>query len=654
MRTRGLLLLALGASWMVALAFRLFDLQVRRHDHFVQEAGKQQNRVVVLDPPRGTIFDARGRELAVSIEARSIAANPSGIERPAEVAEALAAPLGLDAVERAELEASLGSDRRFVWVARKIDPPVAKIVESLELEHVFLLPESKRYFPLRSLAAPILGWVGTDNKGLAGLEYLYDSVVSSRKGSRTVIRDARFGTVAMPTLDVREAEPGRDLVLTIDATIQHIVERELAAAVEESGATSGSVVLLDPNTGAVRAMASWPAFDPNDFGSVEAQRWRNRPAEDAYEPGSTFKMVTLAAALEESAVDPLQRFDCEMGGITLERIRINDHHPFGLLTVTEILAKSSNVGAIKLAFAAGRARFHRTIEAFGFGRPTGIDLPSESAGLYRPLERWSALTPAYVSFGQGVSVTSLQMANAFAAIANGGRLLRPYVVASAGGREREPQVVGLPASPSTVSQVRAILEQVVTDGTATAAAIPGYRVAGKTGTAQKAIDGRYSGRKFIASFVGFAPIRDPALVGIVMLDEPWPLYHGGQVAAPAFRRIVEEALVYLGVPPEREEDPWPSSPRRLPDRAEAPFLLASTDSATDPSAAEVSDVVDTPPGTVPDFAGLTARQAVHRAASLPIPVSLVGHGAVVGQNPPAGTPWEVAGTELQLTLGGRT
>ncbi len=568
-RSRLIFSVVVLALWFGGIVVRLLDLQVRRHETFSQRAERQQQRAVKLDPPRGTIFDARGRELAVSLEVGSVAADPTAIDDPAATAAALAELLGLDA-ER--LTKALSAKRAFVWVKRKLDPPQIERVRARGLQGVFTLAESKRYYPMGSLAAQVLGYVGTDNTGLAGLEYLYQPVVASTPGRRIVVRDARFDTAHHPALEVAEATAGQDLHLALDAAIQHLAERELGLAIERRNARGGMVVVMEPATGAVLAMVSYPTFDPNRFGASPQSHWRNRAVMDAYEPGSTFKMVTLAAALEANVVDPLEKIDCLMGGITLRGTRIKDHHPFGELTAREIIARSSNVGAIKLGFAAGRRRLHDTIEKFGFGRPTGIDLPSESAGILRPLERWTELEPAYVSFGQSLSVTALQLTNAFAAVANGGYLLRPYLVHRLGGEGAEPwrerQVVETPVAPSSVTQVRSMLESVVLTGTGKAAAIQGYRAAGKTGTAQKAVRGRgYVDGKYVASFVGFAPVERPAVVCVVALDEPWPAYHGGEVAAPVWKAIVEKTLLYLGVPPDGEYQN-PLLPTRLAARRE--------------------------------------------------------------------------------------
>ncbi len=636
---RLILLVVVAGAWLAGIAVRLYALQVRDHERYRQRAQRQQQRVVVLSPPRGTIYDARGRELAVSVEASSAAADPSAIEDPAAAAAALAPLLG---VRVEKLTKMLASEKEFVWLQRKLDPTRAEAVRKLGIKGVFFLKESKRYYPLRRLAAQVLGYVGIDNSGLAGLEFLYDAVVASEPGKRTVVRDARFGTVLHPHLEAAEATPGQDLHLTLDATIQHLAERELAAAVERSGAKRGMTVVMDPHSGAILAMASYPTFDPNEFGSAPRSHWRNRVVEDAFEPGSTFKLLTLAAALEAGAVDPLETIDCGMGGITLNGTRIADHRPFGDLTAREIITHSSNVGAIKLGFAAGRERQYDIIRKFGFGRPTGVDLPSESSGILRPLNRWSKLTPAYVSFGQGISATALQLTNAFAAIANGGRLMRPYIVESIGtGEPREPQVTELPISPSSVLQARSMLESVVLEGTAKAAALEGYRAAGKTGTAQKAIaGGGYVAGRYVASFIGFAPVKDPVLACAVILDEPWPRYHGGDVAAPVFRNIATQVLLSRGILPDRDQVPVPAPAVRLAEHPPAK-------SANPPPVPAARQAV--PPGTVPDFAGLSARQAVSLSAGAGLRLALIGHGEVDRQSPPPGTAYE-AGETVEVWL----
>ncbi len=563
-RLRPALVIAALALWCGAVVYKLVALQVVDYDHYRDRAARQQQRVIDLDPARGTIYDATGRELAVSVQVDSAWADPDLVEDPAAAARAVARLV--PGVDRRKLEAQLADrERGFVWVARKLDPPAARALAAAEIPGIGFQRESKRYYPNRELAAAVLGYVGVDNHGLGGLEHYYDDKVAGRAGRRTVLRDARRATAVYPELAFADPEPGFDLYLTLDATLQYLAERELAKAIETWQAKGGSLVVLDPDDGAILAMASYPGFDPNRFTDFPDTAWRNRAIADAYEPGSTFKMITAASALGANVIDPNDVLDCEMGGITLAGTRIRDHKPFGRLTFREVIAKSSNVGAIKTALRVGSKRFYETIRAFGFGDKTGVDLPGENAGLLAPLDRWWTLSEAYISFGQEISITPLQLASAFAAVANGGTLYRPYLVAAAGSPEGErverpgPQVLGQPLTAGTAREVERLLEGVVTDGTGKAAAIEGYPVAGKTGTAQKAVPGGgYSANRFVASFVGFAPARNPRLVAAVVIDEPHPFYHGGQVAAPVFAAVVGPSLLHLGVRPERERpEPWP-------------------------------------------------------------------------------------------------
>jgi len=541
------------AVWVVLIACRFYQLQVVRYDHYAGKAERQQQRVVVLDPPRGTIYDSRGRELAVSVQVDSAYAVPPQIQDAKAAAAAITRILpGLDG---ARLARQLAQDREFVWVARKIDPPLAAKLHALDLPGLYFVRESKRYYPMRELAAQVLGYVGTDNHGLGGLELIYDKLVSGKPGKRTVLRDARRGTAVSPALSFADPEPGQDLYLTLDAAIQHLVESELARTVKERGASRGSAVFLDPETGGVLAMANYPSFDPNRFGDFEPSLWRNRSIMDIYEPGSTFKVVTAAAALGSGKVRPEDMFDCEMGAIVLSGHRIRDSHPHGVLSFADVIAKSSNVGVIKAALLVGDEGMYRTISGFGFGQATGIDLPGESPGILHPLKSWRPLDKAYISFGQGISVTPIQLAAAVTAVANGGNLLRPHIVAATGPMRRAlfpaPPVVGHPLTPETALVLKAMLEGVVTTGTGRSAAIAGYRVAGKTGTAQIPVAGGYSHSGYFPSFVGFAPADRPRLVGVVAVAEPRGQYYGGQVAAPVFGALARQILLYMNVRPER-------------------------------------------------------------------------------------------------------
>lgn len=573
MKRRLAIVLAVTGLWMLAVAGRLTALTVVDHERYLARAASQQQRRIELPPSRGTIFDVRGRTLAVSVEVESAWADPAEVAEvgdPEAVAAALGSTLRLD---HEKLAAELSGPGRFVWLARRLDPPDAERVRALDLPGVRFQHETKRYYPNRSLAAPVLGFVGTDSVGLAGVEQQYDEQITGRAGRRTVLADARRRRAVTPHLAFTAPEPGRDLVLTLDVAIQHVVERELTRAVEESGAKGGTAVVLDPWSGAVLAMASVPGFDPNRFTAYPAERLGNPVVQEVYEPGSTFKMVTATAALAANLIDPHDVIDCEMGGIQLGSVRIRDHKPFGLLTFRDVIARSSNVGAIKAGLRVGRDRLHAQAAAFGFGAPTGIDLPGEASGMLHPPEAWRPNSVAYVAFGHEVTVTPLQLANAFAAVGNGGTLFRPFVALEQRGpggeveRRGAPEVLGRPLAPTTAREIERLLEAVVADGTGKAAAVPGYTVAGKTGTAQKVVGGRYAPGRYIASFAGFVPARRPALVAAVVIDEPRPpLYHGGQVAAPVFAAIAEPILLYLGVPPDRAE------PERWPGESDRPRL----------------------------------------------------------------------------------
>jgi cell division protein FtsI (penicillin-binding protein 3) len=586
--------------------------------------------------------------MAVSVEVESAFAVPRELGDVERAAARLASVLRID---RERLRRQLSSDREFVWVARKLDPPQVAAVRGLELTGIYFLEESKRYYPLRETAAHVLGYVGTDNQGLSGLEAGYDRVVAGKPGRRTVLRDARRGMALPSGLPSAAPQAGADLYLTLDAAIQSIAESELARAVESRRAKSGSAVLLDPATGAVLALASYPTFDPNEFRVGGEEAWRNRAVSDAYEPGSTFKMVTAAAALEQGLIEPDEQLDCEMGSITLAGVRIADHKRFGVLSFREVIAKSSNVGTIKTALRVSNRDFYDTIRAFGFGRQSGIDLPGESPGLLMPVERWPALAKAYIAFGQGISVTPLQLTLAFAAVANGGQLLEPFVVRQIGSGEdariSHPQAVvrGQPVSARTIATLSSLLAGVTVEGgTGRAAAVDGYPVAGKTGTAQKAVPGRgYLPDEFVASFVGYAPAARPALAGLVVIDDPRVGYHGGDVAAPVFEAIARKALLYLGVRPERERpERWPLEP--VPEQPAAePVHVAE---AVPPSAAPGPP----PPGTVPDLAGCTARDAVTTLAGLDLKPVLSGRGVVVRQRPAPGAPLPPPGTPVLLEL----
>ena len=555
-------LLALGlAVWGALLSLRLIDLQVLRASELRSVAAGQQEEAVRLDARRGVLYDRAGRELAVSVEVDSIAVDPALIDDPVRAVSALAIPLGLGRPsEREELIGRLAESRRkgkrYLRLKRKVDPEVSAAVRELRLRGIQFEREHKRFYPNGSLAAHVLGWASMDNDGVEGMEVALDKQIRGREGHMYVMGDAR-GQTFLKTVR-REPVPGHSVVLTLDETIQHIAERELAAAMESTGAASGTVIVMEPASGDVLAMASLPGFNPNHPGTFESDARRNRAITDAYEPGSTFKIVTMAAALDRGLLRTSDWFDCQNGAIRVSGITLHDHKPFGSLTASEVLQQSSNVGAVKIGQRVADADFYDTVRRFGFGAKTGIELPAEARGTVREPKSWSGISKATMSFGQEISVTPLQLVTAVSAVANDGELRPPRMVL------RELDAAGAVVSEKPVRPSRRILERHTTDalremmvavverGTAKAARMPGYSVAGKTGTAQKiGPDGTYRGNHFVASFVGFTPASRPALAILVVLDEPrGALYHGGDIAAPVFRRIALPSLRYLGVPPE--------------------------------------------------------------------------------------------------------
>ena len=551
-----LMLLTLSAClWVLVIMVRLVQLQVLGRAFFERQASRQSERTINLDPRRGAIVDRNGHPLAVSVDVESIYAVPQDIEDAAGTAAALGRALSLDGAARKELQALLEKTRAFVWVRRKVDPTVARAVRALQLDGVGFLTENRRYYPQRELAAHVIGYVGLDNTGMSGIEYTFENAIRGRADKVIIRTDAR-----RRALDHKErpSTEGHTVVLTIDESIQHVVEKELERSVQETGSVAGVAVVMDPRTGEILALANRPTFNPNKFGAYPSSRWRNRAVADAYEPGSMFKIITAAAGLEEKVVDADEMIDCGHGFLEVAGIRINDHKVFDQLSFRDVMAKSSDVGVARVAQRLGRDNFNRYLRHFGFGAATGVELPGESGGLLRPLNRWSALSLPTLSFGQEIGVTALQMTAAVAAVANGGYLMKPTIIRqiedSEGRvvREARPTAVRRVLDPATADRLTDILRGVVLRGTGHRAAIPGYAVAGKTGTAQKVEPGgKYSMVDHVASFVGFVPASRPALVVLVSLDTPkGPANEGGDVAAPLFARIAEPALRRLAVAPD--------------------------------------------------------------------------------------------------------
>lgn len=628
---------AMLAFWALALEGRLVMLQVVSHEGLVARAERQQMSRLTAPAKRGEIFDRRGRLLAYSVDADTIYAVPTDVEDASKTASALCRELDdCSKKDEAQLAERLGRRRSlFAYVKRRATPLEAKRVAALGLDAVGFMKESRRFYPNRELAAHLLGYVGVDNVGLHGLEATYDSTVRGRPGSLLVQADARrhaFGRLE------RSPTTGSTIELTIDEQLQFILERELAAGVAENRADGGSAVIMDPRSGEILAMASWPTFNPNLYSVVDDEHRRNRAVQDLYEPGSTFKIVTASAALEEHIVSPSDMIDTRGGSIRFDSRTIYDTHDYGVISFTDVLVKSSNVGAIKVGLRIGPERLGVYINRFGFGRRTSGDFPGENPGIVWNPARLDSSALASISMGYQVGVTPLQMAAAVSSVANGGTLYEPRVLRAVvrdGVRTLVPsKVVRQTIKPDTAETLTTIMEEVVDRGTATQAKVPGFTVAGKTGTAAKVVNGRYSTTDYNASFVGFVPSRQPALTIIVVIDSPHSQGHvGGVAAAPVFQRIAQSSLRYLGIAPTID----PETPI-LVQRVEANPIEA-TALANAPAIVPLMPG-DRDPNVVPDLRGMSGRDALRALALVGLTARLQGTGVVVDQQPPAGSPLE--------------
>jgi cell division protein FtsI (penicillin-binding protein 3) len=633
--------------WVAAILVRLILLQVVHHDDLRDRAVRQQRQTEELQPTRGEIVDRHGRVLAYSVDADSIQAYPRTFDDPEAGAATLCEALGdCSAADRRQLAERLagrgGASPGFAWVRRKVTPEQARRIAALELEGIRFTPEGRRWYPHRQLAAHVLGFVGTDNVGLAGIEAAYDPLIRGEAGTLLVHRDARGQTFSRVE---RLPTAGDTLELSLDAAVQHIVERELQRGVEEARALGGSVVVMDPRTGEILALANYPTFNPNFFGEVPPAVRRNRAVQDAYEPGSTFKIVTAGAALEEHVVDPQEPVDVRAGVIRFGARTITDVQRHGILSFEDVIVQSSNVGTIKVGLRLGPDRLIDYIRRFGFGRTASPDFRGESAGrVYRP-EALDDSALASVAMGYQVSVTPLQMAAAISAVANGGELLQPRVVRAVvrdGERMPVPRtVVGRPIGEGTARQLVTMMEAVVARGTARRAAVPGYTIAGKTGTAQKLVGGTYSRTDYNVSFAGFVPSRAPSFTIVVLVDTPRGVQaYGGVVAAPIFQRIADAVLQHYGVPPDAPVPPLTVVRRTARDADAGPAVTAAI------AHVPADGVTRTPasPAHMPDLRGLSAREASRLLARLGVEPRLVGDGLVGDQQPPAGTPLDAVGT----------
>ncbi|MBZ5614172.1 MAG: transpeptidase family protein [Acidobacteriia bacterium] len=541
--------------WLLAICLRLVYLQIFCYGDFQRRAQHQQQRSFDLSPKRGIIYDRAGRELAMSIQVDSAFVVPS--ETP-DLANTISLVTRITKDDPRVVLADCRAHKTFCWVARKADAEEIDRIRALNLQGIHFQKEPKRFYPKRELAAQILGYVGTDDQGLSGLERQFNQQLQGKPGKLMISVDARkrwFASVE------KEPEPGNSLVLTIDQNIQYIAERELERGMEETHAIAGTAIVENPRTGEILALTNRPTFNPNIRKEINNETLKDRAVSDIYEPGSTFKMVTISAALEEKVTRPEEMIDCQMGSIVINRMRIRDSKPHGLLSVADVIAESSDVGAIKVGLRLGDDRLYKYIRAFGFGQQTGVELPSETRGLTKPPERWSKVSIAAISMGQEIGISALQLVSLISTIANDGVRVPPRIVAGAmspqNAPHNTPQTIAFqPAagtrviSPLTAAQMRQMLQGVVLHGTGRRAILEGYSSAGKTGTAQKVdpATGAYSKTKYVGSFAGFAPINDPQLAVVVILDSAVGLHQGGQVCAPVFQRIMQQALEYLHVP----------------------------------------------------------------------------------------------------------
>lgn len=633
--------------WVLGIEARLLVLQVMQHDRLVARADRQQMSTVTAPAKRGDIFDRQGRLLAYSVDADTIYAVPTEIADAAKTANALCDALD-DCTRKMhdELRERLAQSRAFIYVRRRATPMQARRVAALGLEGIGFRKESKRFYPNRELAAHLLGYVGVDNVGLGGLEATYDKTVRGREGKLLLQTDAR--RFVFSRLE-RSPTTGASIELTIDEQLQHIAEREVQAGVEAARADGGAAVIMDPFTGEILAMASWPTFNPNDYGEAPEVARRNRAVQDIYEPGSTFKIVTASAALQEGVIKPDDLVDTQGGVIKFPgRKPITDMgHDYGVLTFADVIVKSSNVGAIKVGLMVGAERLGLYVKRFGFGRPTSPDFPGESPGIVWDPAKMNDSALASMSMGYQVAVTPLQMAAAASAVANGGTLYEPHVVrAIIKGSERavvEPKAVRQAILPATAATLTEIMERVVTDGTGKNAKLVSYNVAGKTGTADKVVNGRYSASQQNVSFVGFVPARHPVFTLIVMVDSPRVGGDtGGAIAAPIFKRIADASLRYLGTTPTINQAP--------------PVLVARNQPSpvtTTAAAVGQPNVVALPANMteagLPDLRGMSAREALRELARAGLTAKMQGTGVVVEQDPPAGSPFE-PGTTCTLVL----
>jgi cell division protein FtsI (penicillin-binding protein 3) len=612
---------------------RMFQLQVLKKEELYRLAEQQHRIQIPIVPKRGTIYDSKENELAVSIEVDSVYADPRKVVDLDKTVQAIASVVPID---QKDLMKRLKKGRSFEWVQRKISPKEAEQIKSLQLPGIYFLKESRRFYPNGPLAAHVIGFVGLDSKGLEGVEYQYDSFLQGDHEMMTMVRDAHGRVIALGDFHSKGGNRIRNIILTLDKPIQHIAEMELRKAVEKWGAKGGMVIAMDPFTGKVLAMASYPSFDPNQFIQYRSKNWRNRAIADTFEPGSLFKVFLAAAAIEEKTVKPSDSFYCENGEYTIYDRTIHDHSKHGWLTFQQVIKFSSNIGASKVGEKIGKERFYQYIKGFGFGEKTRIGLPGEEKGVIHHPRYWVPVTLSTISFGQGISVTGIQLVTALSAIANGGFLMKPSVVEKMTDEEGKPTQSFQPVAIRRViseetSKTLSTLLKVATEkgGTGEMAVPNGYEIAGKTGTAQKPdpLLGGYSEDRYISGFMGFAPLDRPRLTLLVVIDEPQGNSYGGVVAAPVFRAIMEKALPHLNLLPKGT----------MVVRHETDSSPQEGGTANSSSIESVRLEKSTQVLTMPDLTGLSMRNALSRMEGKGLIIRISGNGKVVDQSPKPGS-----------------
>jgi cell division protein FtsI (penicillin-binding protein 3) len=631
-RIRIILIGALFGVSFAAVTARAYYLQIVEQKRLQRQAQLQHQRTIPLTPQRGTIFDSRGEALALSINVDSIYLNSRHIQDPAAAASALAGALSLPL---SEIRDKVDSGRSFVWLKRQVSPQESEKVRALKLRGVGVVEESRRFYPNSSTGAQVLGFTGLDPKGLEGVELLYDKEILGQAGYLVYGVDARGRGMGAGVV-VQGGAQGDSLYLTLDKNLQYIAEKELAAGVQAARGKTGSVVIVEPATGRILAMASYPSFNPNAFRDFSPATYRNRSICDNYEPGSTLKAFVLSAAFEEKVVHPGQIIDCEKGHYRVGGRTIHDTHAYSKIPVEDVLKVSSNIAAAKIGKSLDKEKLYRYLSGFGFGARTGIDLPGEVSGVLRPPSTWYELDLAAISFGQGMTTTPLQTAMATAALANNGLLMKPYVVEKVVDAEgtvvkrQRPHPVRQVVSREVAAQIRSLLERTSEEGgTAVKAVVPGFVVAGKTGTSQKvdAVTGGYSADKRVASYVGMVPSTAPRLVILVLIDEPETSPYGGVVAAPVFSRIASQSLSYLHVLPTEKETAAPL-PEVQPE--------ATAFEAAQPVGGGQSDPGSPALRKMPDLRGMSIRQVLCWMEENKLDLSVRGYGRVVDQFPGPG------------------